>query len=598
MYLNYQVDLSLRKRHLFHVTLQIPAHAQQALNISLPAWIPGSYMIRDFAKHIISIKARSAQNGASLPLRKQDKQHWILESKGQACTLIYQVYAFDSSVRTAYLDDNRAFFNGTSLFLQIEELAHCPHQLDLRCPDEQSHWRVATGLCRADGTSKYAFGLYLATNYAELIDCPVEIGQFDALEFEVLGIPHHLILTGKHYADSARLMRDLTKLCELHIRMFDPNNVKAPFSEYWFLTNILPDGFGGLEHRNSTALLCSNFDFPNQQRPNEMTDGYKTFLSLASHEYFHAWNVCRIKPQELIAPTLGQENHTSQLWAFEGITSYYDDLSLYRSGLISFSDYLTLLSKTLTRVQRGKGELKQSVADSSFDSWTRFYQQGEDAVNNIVSYYTKGAMVALWMDLTIRLQSQGKHSLDDLMRALWSQFGQTGQGTTEQDFITLLNTFCGHDQSTAFTKILHSSERLSLDELLAQVGVDVRRHAPRANDLLAAETKDSSPYLGIQYRAHTLGLEVQMVLEDSPAEQAGVCAKDILIALDGVKLDGANLLCLLQNQAIGQPFSVHLFRNQQLHALKLTPSHAPEYVVELSEQNSELCGKWQKVIGQ
>ncbi|MBT1063467.1 PDZ domain-containing protein [Bowmanella sp. Y26] len=598
MHLDYQVDISLRKRHLFQVRLDIPAHSQQVLNISLPAWIPGSYMIRDFAKHIVSINATCPQSGAPLTLNKQDKQRWTLHSGGKACTLNYQVYAFDSSVRTAYLDDNRGFFNGTSLFLQVEELSDCSHRLKLLCPEDQPHWRVATGLSRANGTDKYAFGNYQASNYAQLIDCPVEMGNFDALEFEVLGIPHHLILTGKHYADHARLIRDLTKLCELHIRMFDPKNKKAPFSEYWFLTNILPEGFGGLEHRNSTALLCSNFDFPNQQRPNELTEGYKTFLSLASHEYFHAWNVCRIKPQELIAPKLGQENHTSQLWAFEGITSYYDDLSLYRTGLIAFGDYLALLSKTLTRVQRGQGELKQSVADSSFDSWTRFYQQGEDAVNNIVSYYTKGAMVALWMDLTIRQQSQGKHSLDDVMRALWQQFGQTGQGTTEEDFISLLNQFCGNDQSAAFKDILHSNKRLELDDLLAQVGVKVSRGTPRPNDLLAAESNEHSPYLGFQYRAHPLGLEVLMVLEDSPAEQAGVCAKDILIALDGMKLDAANLLSLLQNQPLDQPITLHLFRHQQLHALRLVPSSAPHYVVELGEQDAKLSANWQKVIGQ
>ncbi|GAA0349056.1 PDZ domain-containing protein [Bowmanella denitrificans] len=597
MYIDYRVDLTQRKRHLFTVELHIPAHQPEQLQLSLPAWIPGSYMIRDFARHIVKIEAKCTAKQTPLPLVKIDKQNWLLTSHGLACTLCYEVYAFDSSVRTAYLDDERAFFNGTSVFLKIESMAHLPHQLELVAPPEKHQWRVATGLARQQNTEKYAFGHYLAADYAELIDCPVEIGCFDAFEFDVLGIPHHLILTGKHYADKHRLCADLAKLCEHHIRLFEPQSQQAPFKEYWFLTNILPEGFGGLEHKNSTALLCSNFDFPNANRPEHMSDGYKTFLSLASHEYFHAWNVCRIKPQELHNPDLGRENHTSQLWAFEGITSYYDDFSLYRCSLISFQDYLALLAKTYTRVLRGQGELKQSVADSSFDSWTRFYQQGEDAPNNIVSYYTKGSLVALWMDLSIRLGSQGKHSLDDLMRALWQQFGQSGQGTSEADFIRLLSQFSGQDQEQAFKALLHNAERIPLATLLNQVGIELTLQAPQLGDLLKAEENSHNPWLGFQYRSHALGVEIQTVMQDSPAEQAGLCPKDILIALDKQKLDSTNLANILQNQPAGQQVEIHLFRNQQLLNLQVVPAPAPKYVVMLTETDAQRSMLWQNIIG-
>ncbi|GAB3016053.1 M61 family metallopeptidase [Bowmanella dokdonensis] len=595
MQLDYRLDLSQKKRHLYDISLQIPAQNKDSLHISLPAWIPGSYMIRDFAKHIVSLSAENAK-GESLPLEKLDKQSWRLTCHGQACKLTYQVYAFDTSVRTAYLDDERAFFNGTSVFLRVAELEQLPHALTLNRPDDKPDWQVATGLRRAESTGKYQFGVYLAGNYAELIDCPVEIGTFDKLEFEVCGIPHHLILTGSQYADKDRVAKDLARLCEHHIRLFEPETAKPPFTEYWFLTNILPDGFGGLEHKNSTALLCSPFDFANINRPDEMSEGYQTFLSLASHEYFHAWNVCRIKPKEFIAPDLGHEAYTSQLWAFEGITSYYDDFSLYRTGIIGFEDYLGLLSKTLTRVHRGKGQQKLSVADSSFYSWTRFYQQGEDAINNIVSYYTKGSMLALWLDLTIRAKSAGRHSLDDLMRALWQRFGKKGLGTGEQDFVQLLNRLTGERLDHQFQQLLHQAEALDLSGLLARFGIKQQLKRPKLTDTLVAETACHNPYLGILYKANPLGLEVQVVLEDSPAEQAGINARDVLIALDTVKLDSAKLEKLLSCQPKDEKVKVHLFRNQRLLELDLLPTEAPLSVVELVIEDADQAKTWQTIL--
>lgn len=286
----YSVEFSNANQHIFNIELHIPAHQQHQLTLSLPSWLPGSYMVRDFAKNIITIEADNDVTATA-----NDKQTWQLVTHGNACVIRYQVFALDHSVRTAFLDRQRAFFNGSSVFLSVVEMSNFQHQVTLKAPGFTPDWRVATGLPRSDDTLKYQFGSYLADNYQHLIDCPFEISPFEHIEFDVAGVCHHLILSGKHYADLPRVASDLTKLCQHHIDLFErDNNQTPPFREYWFLTNIMPSGFGGLEHKNSTALLCSTFDFANKNKPEELTEQYKTFLSLASHEYFHS---CKISPK-------------------------------------------------------------------------------------------------------------------------------------------------------------------------------------------------------------------------------------------------------------------------------------------------------------
>ena len=444
--IQYTLSLANPNAHLFAVELTFSSQPQQQYQLSLPAWLPGSYMVRDFAKNIVELSAYN-QRGETIIAEKVDKQRWQVTANDSQVTIKYQVYAFDQSVRTAYLDNQRGFFNGSSMFLSVDELADKPITLTLLPNDSLPNWRVATGLTRAKQTSKFAWGDYQAEHYQHLIDCPVALGEFDCTEFTVEGVRHHLVFTSKHYGDTQRLADDVAKLCQHHINIFG----EVPFKEYWFITHLSEQGFGGLEHKNSTVLQASRFDLPNPLQPDELSEQYKTFLSLCSHEYFHAWNVCRIKPKELTPYDLSQEVYTEQLWAYEGITSYYDDFSLYRAGIISFDDYLKLLSKTATRVYRGKGETKQSVAESSFYTWTKFYKQGPDAVNNIISYYTKGSLIALWLDLSLRIETNHQYSLDTLMRELWIHFGRPSIGTQQQDFVNIVNLLAGNDLGRPLT---------------------------------------------------------------------------------------------------------------------------------------------------
>jgi len=600
--IEYKISPENLNSHLFSVELCFATQIGKTYHLSLPAWLPGSYMIRDFAKNIIEIVAHNgcqetAQNIASIPLNKTDKQTWQFIATSSFTVIKYQIFAFDLSVRTAYLDSERGFFNGSSTFLQVQELPNEKCKLSIllserlieSSPDKLINWRVATGLSRANDTEKYQFGHYLANDYQELIDCPVAIGDFDAFEFVVEGVVHHLVFTSRHFGDRERLKTDIAKLCQHHINLFG----EAPFKEYWFITHLLGSGFGGLEHKNSTILQASRFDLPNSNKPEETSENYQTFLSLCSHEYFHAWNVCRIKPKEFHPYNLQNEVHTRQLWAYEGITSYYDDFSLFRTGLISFEDYLKQLSKTATRVYRGQGELKQSVTDSSFDTWTKFYQQGPDAVNNIVSYYTKGSLIALWLDLTIRDKSAGIYSLDTLMRELWIHFGRTSIGTSEEDFINIANILCNDDITEPFLALLNNAQRVDLAPLLSQVGIAFT--AQKYKQLNSLETTDSnvySPFFGAQYKEQSLGVKITQVIEHSPAANAGLAVNDILISVNNIKINEKSLQQLADHLPESTPVTCHYFRDDQLITSQVIFIDSPLTAIGIKEVDSTLSEKW------
>src|ERR1700761_5111810 len=443
----------------------------------LPVWIPGSYMVREFARNIVTLRAVN-EAGRKVRIEKTDKHTWQVAPVKGALTLRYEVYAWDLSVRAAHLDDTTGFFNGTSVFLSPlgHEEAQCV--VDIQKPEGAAYrgWRVATALPEARGTKRYGFGEYHAQNYDELIDHPVTLGEFALATFSAHGVPHDIVIAGRVVGlDMARLSADLKRICEAQIALFEPKTRKAPVDRYVFMTQAVTDGYGGLEHRASTALICNRGDLPVQGR-DAASEGYRTYLGLCSHEYFHTWNVKRIKPAAFAPYDLKQENYTSLLWLFEGFTSYYDDLVLVRSGVIKRDDYLTLVGKTVGGVLRGSGRRKQSVAESSFDAWVKYYRQDENASNAIVSYYTKGSLVALAFDLTIRAQTQNRKSLDDVMRLLWQRYGRDffrgkSQGIEEADVEALFAEATGADLSELFAEGVRGTSDLPLDTLLASFGV-------------------------------------------------------------------------------------------------------------------------------
>ncbi len=572
--IHYQLVLHDPAAHLFAVTLTMEQPAPDGQRFLLPAWIPGSYMVRDFARNIVRIRAEAG--GRPVALTKLDKHSWQAAPCTGTLTLRYEVYAWDLSVRAAHFDQSHAFLNGSSLFLRAAGHEQGPHVVDLKRPAgaRYQNWRVATALPEL-GAPRYGFGSYCAGGYDELIDHPLEIGEFALAGFEAHGVPHDVVISGQvPNLDLARLCADLRKICESQIALFEPHTRQAPLARYVFLVLAVGEGYGGLEHRASTALLCARANLPVAGRA-AMGDGYRDFLGLCSHEYFHTWNVKRIKPAAFAPYDLQGENYTSLLWLFEGFTSYYDDLILVRSGVIDQAAYLKLVAKTVNSVLRGSGRAKQSVAESSFDAWTKYYRQDENAPNAIVSYYTKGSLVALALDLTIRAGSGSKKSLDDVMRMLWQRYGRDfyapdgsgGRGVTEAELLAVFDAASGLKLGRMIRRYAYGTADLPLARLLAPFGV---------------KWTDAShldqPSLGVRTVAAAGDCKLANVYEGGAAHRAGLSAGDLLVAIDGLRATVGSLDVLLARYRIGDSITLLAFRRDELltFTVVLTADAAPQ----------------------
>ena len=572
MNIKYTVNLYKPHAHIFKVTLEINTPNKAGQILSLPAWIPGSYMIRDFAKNIISINAFS--NNKLINIKKLDKSTWQVEAINTAISIEYEVYAWDLSVRSAHFDMTHAFFNGTSLFLMPHDFEYEACSVNIEQPHahctEYSKWKVATSLNKKNINS-LGFGQYHAIDYDDLVDHPVEIGTHSEFDFLVENITHKMALTGIHRADNKRLIQDLTKICQTHCTLFGELPV---LEEYIFLTMVTGDGYGGLEHRSSTSLMCSRDDLPLTTEPAEPNEKYRNFLGLCSHEYFHTWNIKRIKPQGFMPYDLTTETYTRQLWAFEGITSYYDELALVRSGVISVDSYLELIGQTITRVLRGKGRFNQSIAESSFDAWTKFYKQDESAPNTIVSYYAKGALLALCLDLTIRKYSSDEKSLDDVMRHLWNNYGKKSIGLAEGEIETIVSEITNINLSDFFVKYLYSVEELPIADLLSEVGILFNLRPTISVDDKGGKVNsdmDQTPSvsIGARFAANHLGVNITQVFSDGSAEKAGLSAGDIIIAINNLQVKKSNIDKIVESHSVGDELTIHAFRRDELKIFKL-----------------------------
>lgn len=576
----YRVEIHAPEHHLFRVRLNVPANGEPETSLLAPAWIPGSYKIRDYSRHIIEFDAEA--EGRPLSWRKTDKQRWRVANQGRAFSVHYLVYAFDLSVRGAHLNEQHAYFNGVALFLYPEDPAERACELELAPLPAACDWRVFTSLPSL-AIDPQGFGRYRAESYRHLIDCPVEIGEPEVLLFEVRGIPHRLVVSGRHFGDLKAIGQALKAICEQHCALFG----ELPLAEqYLFLLQLVGEGYGGLEHRDSTSLLCrrTSLECPDPAKPGE---DYRQFLALCSHEYFHLWNGKRICPEAYRAPELDREVHSELLWLVEGVTSYYDELALVRAKVIGETDYLDMLAKNLTRHFKGKGRLRQSVAESSFDAWTRFYQQDENAPNAIVSYYTKGGIVVLLLDLWLRRASGGAQSFDQVMRHLWQHHGASASGLDEEAMPAIIHRATGIDLTAQLHAWLHTTQAIdqALAELLGELGIGFALRHPRgqqdAGGLRQEAQSAPAPWLGISYQPHPLGVEVRQVFEDGPAARAAIAPGDLLLALGGFRLGADNLDRLAANLAPAGQALVHLFRGDELLTRELRLGQEPPWVAEL-----------------
>ncbi|MDP2258055.1 MAG: peptidase M61 [Polaromonas sp.] len=514
---HYRVEMGELHAHLFRVTLTIaqPAALQR---VSLPVWIPGSYLVREFSKNLQGLQAHQGARTPA-PFEQLDKCSWQIQcNPAKALVLRYEVHAHDNSVRTAWLDAQRGFFNGTSLCLKVEGQEKTLHALELPVPTAVTGWSVATGLT-AQKINPQGFGSYMAADYDELVDCPVEMGPFWSGSFSARGVPHRLVVAGAAASfDGARLLADTQKICETEIRFWHGNK-KPPFKNYLFMLNAVDDGYGGLEHRNSTALICHRKDLPRvgEHKPSE---GYTTLRGLISHEYFHTWNVKRLRPAEFESYRYERESYTELLWFFEGFTSYYDDLLLRRAGLLDNAGYLKLLNKTINQVMQTPGRLVQSVAQASFDAWVKYYRPDANTPNATVSYYTKGALVALCFDLMLRAEGRTTHgkTLDDVMRALWLRC-KAGP-LREADVAQTLAALGGRSFAPELARWVHGRDELPLKALLQRHGVAVLEDPAQLAHRLGLRVSEGQ------------GVHIKTVLRGGVAERAGFAPGDEWLGLE------------------------------------------------------------------
>lgn len=563
----YRLGFAGHRSRYLDVTLTLPA-AVAGYRLSLPAWIPGSYLLRDFARHVVGKRAVDA-DGRPVQITPVDQQTWDLAGSEQEVSVHYRIYCADFSVRSAHADSSHVFFNGTSVFLRVHGAEQARHQVVMGGEGLPTDWRLATTL-PSIAVDERGFGQYAAVDYEALIDHPVEIGDFVERQFTAGGVLHRMVFTNAlPETDFDRIAQDVARLCETEIELFGG----APFDEYLFLVALDQSGFGGLEHRDSTALV-----FPREHLPAVTAEGvskqYQRFLSLCAHEYFHSWHVKRIRPAAFAGLPLDQPAHTRLLWVFEGFTSYFDDWLLRHAGLIDETQYLAALEETVNRAMRGKGWSRQTLEESSFYAWTRFYQQDANAVNAIVSYYSRGAVVALMLDLMLRERGA---SLMDVMRRLWDEHGKTPlpEGRRVEE---LVEVAMGGPMAEFFDRALRSTEPLDVAGLLARFGVAM---VPRA-ELAGPDTGLRVDELDDQHARVTL------VFEDRPAAVAGLAVDDCIIAVDGFAVSGSNWAERIARHRAGDRLHLHVFRQGRLleMTLTLTPECLNQHRLEMAKSDA------------
>ncbi|HVE87984.1 MAG TPA: PDZ domain-containing protein [Myxococcales bacterium] len=558
----YRVSMPQPHTHLFQVEARFPA-ADDVLTAVLPVWTPGSYLVREYARHLQDVTA-IAEDGEALPIQRPDKRSFRVASRGRPVLFRYRVYANELTVRTSHLDGSHGYFNGATLFLYAEAMRAREHRVRVEAP---AGWQTFVAL-ESQGED------FVAADYDELVDSPFEVGPQQPLHFHAAGVPHQVVLWGDAPLDRDKLLGDLQRVCETESKLFGG----LPMKRYLFLVYLTDKGRGGLEHKASTALL-----FPRQGLTN--AKGWEDFLTLAAHEYFHLWNVKRIKPRALVPFDYSQEVYTQLLWAFEGATSYYDNLLVRRAGMMSAWRYLTRAGEALTALHGTPGRRVQTLVDASFVSWIKHYRPDENSPNSAISYYLKGELVALLLDLELRRATSDARSLDDVMRLLWSRYGDE-RGVPEDGVEAAASEVAGKDLGPFFDRALRSTEELDYSAF-AHVGLEARFRVRES-----AGDKGGTPprWKGAELRPRGwLGLStkgqnaVASVLDGSPAMLAGIYPDDELLALDGYKVDGGSLLQRIDDRRPGESVTLTLFRRDKLLSVPVTLGQKPADAVYLAK---------------
>jgi predicted metalloprotease with PDZ domain len=559
----FTVAMSRPHTHMLEVDIEIkrPADGPAEESLMMPVWTPGSYLVREFERHVQDFAATDG-GGQQLKWEKINKNTWQVKTNGaRNWHATYRVYANELSVRTNEVNSSHAYWNNAALLMYPKGQLTAASTVRVLAPDV---WKVATGLPAIAGQRN----TFRAENFDVLYDSPFEVSNFKTISFTVKGVPHRIVIDGEGNYDADRMKRDVQKIVEAEIEIMGG---EVPYRDYTFILHLRSNAGGGLEHLNSTSLGFPRFGFTDRSErstsssPNPATAGqptYRSFLSLVSHEFFHLWNVKRVRPDALGPFDYNQENYTKLLWVAEGITDYYADIALRRAGLISEQDFLTAAARSFQQLQNTPGRLVQSVEESSFDTWVKFYRQDENSINSQVSYYDKGAILGLLLDLEIRNKSSNLKSLDDVLRHLYQEFFKKGRNYTPEDFQKTAEMMAGSSLNEFFSKYVRAREELDYNASLAAAGLKLDR---------AIRTEGNKPVERVYFGADTAQegdrLVVRRVYADSPAYDQGLNTGDQIIALNNMRVTKEQFDARMAEKKPSDLINLTIFRFDDLSTL-------------------------------
>ncbi|NEO51975.1 MAG: M61 family metallopeptidase [Okeania sp. SIO3B5] len=561
--IQYQVFMPHPESHLFEVSLcvqleQLSPSLQktQKLDLKMPVWTPGSYLVREYAKHLQDFCAYS-ENESSLHWQKLSKNHWQIETSGSSEVIVqYRIFANELTVRTNHLDSTHGYFNGAALFFDIPGTEK--NSIWIKIIPPKPDWKVATSLPEIPGSDN----TFEAVDFDTLVDSPFEIGTHQLYQFEVQGKAHQLVIWGTGNAEPEKLIPDINKIIDVEARLFGG----LPYEKYLFLLHLSGQGFGGLEHKFSCTLNYPRFSFRSKEKRDR-------FMQLVAHEFFHLWNVKRIRPQALEVFNYEQENYTPSLWFCEGTTSYYDLLIPFRAGVYDVQTFLQGLGKEITLLLKTIGRKVQPLSESSWDAWIKLYRRDANSNNCQISYYLKGAMVSLLLDLLIREKHQNQYSLDDVMRKMWEQFGKPEIGFTPEQLKSVIEEVAEVNLDDFFERYIDGIDELPFDEYLRPFGLRLKRE------------ENKWPDLGMNVVTNNGKEIIKFVEAQGPAQLAGLDAGDELLAIDGFRVSADKLSDRLKDYQPGDLIEVTVFHHDRLLTHKVTlatPSPSNYQVVPLS----------------
>jgi predicted metalloprotease with PDZ domain len=572
--ISFTVSMPEPWTHLLRVEMrmQIPANLNvpNESDLVMPVWTPGSYLIREYERHVQDFAASDA-NGHALEWAKINKNTWRVKTNGaRRWEVSYRVYANELTVRTNEMNSEHAFWNNAALLMYPDGKLSAPSTVRVI---PYGNWRVATGLPPVSGQANS----FRAENFDILYDSPFEVSNFKQIDFTVRGVPHRIVIDGEGNYDPARMRADVQKIVEAETSMFDV----IPYHDYTFILHLRANTGGGLEHLNSTALGFRRFNFSTQR-------GWQSFHGLVAHEFFHLWNVKRIRPDALGPFDYTKENYTRNLWVAEGVTDYYGTLMPRRAGLIADRDYLESLAQRIKSFQDTPGRLEMSAEDASFNSWIKEYRPDENSVNSQISYYDKGELLGLLLDLNIRRRTSNAKSLDDVMRYLYREFYEKNRNYTPADFQKACELMAGASLDDFFARYVRGVAELPYNEYLSAAGLRLE----------TGEGTSPKPFFGADLEDSGEFINVKSVRAGSPAYEQGLNAKDRIIALDGARVNTETFTALIAAKRPGDTIHVSLFRNDDLRTLDIKLGgrvDVPYRIVQVSspsEQQRRVYQSW------